>query len=69
MGGYADHDPLYYPKGRTAKEIKNLQKRANLFFYLRPRIVLGFLGRIKSPSDLFNLINGFIHFAKSSINS
>jgi anaerobic magnesium-protoporphyrin IX monomethyl ester cyclase len=67
MGGYTSQGPLYYPEGRSPKEIKRLQTRANYFFYLKPRVILGFFNRIKSPSDFANLLKGFIHFTKSSI--
>jgi len=67
MAGYADYDPLYYPQGRTAAEIKALQRRANLFFFLRPRIVMGFLGRVRSFGDLARLVKGLIHFFRSSV--
>lgn len=66
MGGYADHDPPYYPEGRTPGEIKRLQRRANFFFFLRPRIILAFLRRIRSLSDMFRLWRGFVRFARAS---
>lgn len=67
MGGYAEYDPPYYPEGRSGSEIKKLQRRANLFFFFRPRIMLGFLGRVRSFSDLKHLANGVIHFVKASV--
>jgi radical SAM superfamily enzyme YgiQ (UPF0313 family) len=67
MGGYADFLPLYYPKGRSAEEMKRLQRRANLFFFLRPRIVLGYFGRIKSVDDLFHIVKGFFCLIKASL--
>jgi radical SAM superfamily enzyme YgiQ (UPF0313 family) len=67
MGGYADFLPLYFPEGRSAEEMKNLQKRANLFFFLRPRIILGYLSRIKSPDDFSNIFKGFYHLVKATI--
>jgi anaerobic magnesium-protoporphyrin IX monomethyl ester cyclase len=66
MGGYADFMPLYYPKGRSAEELKKLQKRANLGFFLRPRIVWGYLNRIKSPDDLTSIVKGFYHLLKAT---
>ena len=38
--GFSEYDPLYIPKGRGAKELKRLQKRAHLEFYLNPRRIL-----------------------------
>ena len=66
MGGYADFLPLYYPEGRSAEEMKQLQKRANLFFYLRPRIILGYFGRIHSLGDFLSILKGFFHLVKAT---
>lgn len=66
MGGYAEHLPPYYPDGRTPEEIKRLQKRANFYFYLRPRIVFGFMKRVKSWDDLKHMLKGALHFTKAS---
>ena len=66
MGGYTDFLPLYYPEGRSAEEMKQLQKRANLFFFLRPRIIWGYLTRIKTLDDLVNIMKGFLHLLKAS---
>ena len=66
MGGYADFLPLYYPEGRSAEEMKQLQKRANLFFYLRPRIILGYLNRIRSAGDFLSIFKGFFHLMKAT---
>lgn len=43
--GFSEYDPLYIPKGRGAKELKRLQKRAHLEFYLSPRRIL-YISRI-----------------------
>jgi anaerobic magnesium-protoporphyrin IX monomethyl ester cyclase len=67
MGGYADFLPLYFPEGRSAEEMKRLQRRANLLFFLRPRIIIGYLSRIKSPDDFFNIFKGFYHLVKATI--
>jgi len=69
MGGYADFLPLYYPEGRSAEEMKRLQKRANLFFFLRPRIIWGYINRIKSREDFFNIFMGFFHLVKATFKS
>jgi radical SAM superfamily enzyme YgiQ (UPF0313 family) len=68
MGGYTDFLPLYYPEGRTAQEMKRLQKRANFFFFFRPRIIWGYLMRIKNPDDFLNIMKGFLHFVKASFS-
>jgi radical SAM superfamily enzyme YgiQ (UPF0313 family) len=69
MGGYADFLPLYFPEGRSAEEMKRLQKRANLFFFLRPRIIWGYINRIKSRDDFFNIFMGFYHLVKATLRS
>lgn len=66
MGGYTDFLPLYYPEGRSAEEMKQLQRKANLYFFLRPRIVWGYIMRIKSLDDLKSIMKGFLHFMKAS---
>jgi len=66
MAGYTDFMPLYYPEGRTPKELKKLQKSANLFFYLRPKMIIGYLGRIRSPGDLFHRLKGLFYFIKAT---
>jgi len=35
--GFSEYDPVWIPKGRDAKELKKLQRRAHLEFYLSPR--------------------------------
>jgi len=35
--GFSEYDPVWIPKGRDAKELKRLQRRAHLAFYLSPR--------------------------------
>jgi len=69
MGGYAKHDPLYYPENRLPGEIKRLQRMANFFFFMRPSIIFGFLRRIRTFGDLKSLIRGFFHFLKSTIQT
>lgn len=35
--GFSEYNPVWIPKGRDPKELKKLQRRANLGFYLSPR--------------------------------
>jgi len=35
--GFSEYDPVWIPKGRDPKELKKLQRRAHLEFYLSPR--------------------------------
>ena len=67
MGGYTDFLPLYYPEGRSAAELKQLQRRANLFFFLRPRIIWGYFNRIKSFDDALNILNGFYRLVRATV--
>ncbi|MHC4945723.1 MAG: hypothetical protein ACYTG7_22155, partial [Planctomycetota bacterium] len=43
MSGLGNLAPPYIPKGRTPQEMKDLQKRALLSFYLRPRHIRSIL--------------------------
>lgn len=63
MSGYAGGLPVYAPKGRTPEELARLQRRANLSFYLRPRIILTFLKRMTTDRQAFWAIsNGALRF-------
>ncbi|GFE62144.1 B12-binding domain-containing radical SAM protein [Geobacter sp. AOG2] len=67
MGGYTDFLPVYHPAGRSGRELKQLQRRANLFFFLRPKIVWGYINRIKSVDDLFSICKGFFHLVRATL--
>ncbi len=54
------HDVGYVPEGMTRREIKNLQRRAYLRFYLRPRIIFGLLRDIKTPRHFYLLMKRFV---------
>ena len=43
VAGLGENEPIYIPKGRTAQELKKLQRRAHLEFYMRPRHILAIL--------------------------
>lgn len=45
-------DVSYVPEGLSAKELKELLKKAYLDFYLRPGVILRLLGRLSSPEQL-----------------
>jgi radical SAM superfamily enzyme YgiQ (UPF0313 family)/ubiquinone/menaquinone biosynthesis C-methylase UbiE len=64
LGGY---EPVYCPAGRTPAELKALQRRAHLEFYLRPHIIVNLfdphqpdnitsLPPIRNPKILFNYL-------------
>ena len=37
VSGYSDYSPVYAPRGRTPRELKELQRRGHMKFYLKPR--------------------------------
>jgi anaerobic magnesium-protoporphyrin IX monomethyl ester cyclase len=53
------HDVGYVPKGMTMKEMKNLQRRAYLEFYLRPGIIFGLIREVKDFRQFMKLIQRF----------
>lgn len=67
MSGYSKGLPIYTPKGRDARELAKLQRRANLSFYLRPRVILTYLRRINSLSALRDIGFGALRFVKASL--
>lgn len=67
-GGWAEKDMPFVPVGRSAKEIRNLQKKALISFYLRPRIILRFLKQIDSFKTLKKYFFGFLVLVKHKLN-
>ncbi|MDO8593091.1 MAG: radical SAM protein [bacterium] len=53
------HDVGFVPEGLTRREIKNLQRRAYLEFYLRPKILIGALNEITSFKQFYRLMKRF----------
>ena len=54
------HDVSYVPEGMTGRHLKNLQRRAYLRFYLRPRVAFRVLRDIETPRQLFYLAKRFM---------
>ncbi len=54
------HAVSYAPQGMTRKQVKNIQRRAYLEFYLRPKIMWGLLREITSWKHLWRLVIRFI---------
>jgi radical SAM superfamily enzyme YgiQ (UPF0313 family) len=52
QAGYANFDPIFVPEGRTAEELKTLQRRAMREFYFRPRQVIDMLKNMSSVADI-----------------
>lgn len=60
-GGYGSHTkPIYSPPGLTIEDMEKLRSKAYRSFYLRPSFVLRRLLKIKSLTELKNLINAGI---------
>lgn len=57
-----NYDTLFYtkaplpPKGMTSEELKMLQRKAFLEFYMRPRIITGMIKEVRSPIHLKMLV-------------
>ena len=56
--GWSDTDLVYLPKGRTAKDLKGLQKRAMRSFYFRPKFIFNRLKDLKYKGRLSSYIKG-----------
>lgn len=54
------HDVGYVPKGITRKEMKNIQRKAYIGFYLRPKIIIGLLKQIISVKQFIKLFKRFL---------
>ena len=57
---YFVHDVSYTPDGVSRKELKDLQRKAYLEFYLRPKIVWNSLKHIRSLSHFGHLFGRFV---------
>ncbi|MEE4273024.1 MAG: radical SAM protein [Thermoanaerobaculales bacterium] len=67
MGGYRSDELFYVPKGRDSEELKRLQRRANFSFYFRPRIMAGFVRRIRSFDELTDYARGAWGLLKATV--
>jgi hypothetical protein len=54
------HDVAYVEAGMTREELKGIQRRAVLRFYLRPRILFGLLSEIRSFRHLTFLLRRLV---------
>jgi len=53
------HDVGFVPDGLTRRQMKNIQRRAYLEFYLRPKIIIGLMREITSFKQFYSLIKRF----------
>jgi anaerobic magnesium-protoporphyrin IX monomethyl ester cyclase len=67
MGGYREGELVYVPQGRDSEELKKLQRRANFSFYFRPRIMAGFIRRIRSFDELTDYARGAWGLLKATV--
>jgi len=68
MAGYREGNIVYVPTGRDSEELKKLQRRANFGFYFRPRIMLGFAGRVRSLDDISEYARGAWGLLRATIS-
>ena len=67
MAAYTKYNPPYVPKGRKFRELKMLQKFANMIFYLKPTVIISFLKRIKNFQDLKYFVKAVFTFLMASV--
>ncbi len=58
------HDVGYIPDGMTRKDLKNLQRKAYLGFYLRPKVIYSLLRDVETPKQFFYLTKRFLDAMK-----
>jgi len=63
-GGWTENKIAYLPQGRSLKELKSLQKKALISFYLRPRVFFRFVKKINSWASLKKYLMGFLTLLK-----
>jgi len=63
-GGWTENEIAYLPRGRSLKELKSLQKKALISFYLRPRVFFKFIKKINSWASLKKYLTGFLTLLK-----
>ncbi len=62
MSGYVSDTPIYVPKGRDGKELTQLQRRANMYYFFKPRTIMVYLRRINSFSAFRDISLGALRF-------
>jgi radical SAM superfamily enzyme YgiQ (UPF0313 family) len=64
-GGWTEGELVYVTKGRSAAELKALQKKALKSFYLRPAVFWRFLKSIRSYEQFREAARGFFTLVKT----
>jgi anaerobic magnesium-protoporphyrin IX monomethyl ester cyclase len=57
-------NPVFAPEGFNKETLEKITQNAYREFYLRPKIFLSFLKRIKNVSSFYNLIKNFMTFLR-----
>lgn len=52
----------YVPKGLSARQLKSLQRKAFLLFWLRPRILLNLVREIRTPTQFYYILGRMIRW-------
>lgn len=59
-------DTVFVPKDLTREDLEETAKRMLREFYMRPRVILSYLGRLaRNPSHIAPLVKGFFAFRKA----
>ena len=67
MAGYSKGLPCYVPEGRDPKELAKLQRRANLMFFLTPRVIGVYLRRMTDFRSFLDISSGALKFIRASL--
>ncbi|MDD5032966.1 MAG: radical SAM protein [Candidatus Pacebacteria bacterium] len=66
-GGWAEKTLPFVAEGRTEKELKLLQKKALISFYMRPKVFFRFIKTINSLESFKKYSRGFFTLLKTSL--
>jgi len=66
--GWSGKPLPYVPEGRTQKELQELQQKALLRYYLRPKVLLRFLKNINSIKTFLQYLLGFTVLVRKRIS-
>lgn len=63
------YTPVFIPRGLTREDLIAHNKKTYRMFYLQPRVIMGYLRRLRHPKLLLNLLRGFLAFFRYSFVS
>jgi anaerobic magnesium-protoporphyrin IX monomethyl ester cyclase len=61
--------PVFTPRGLTREDLIAHNKKTYRMFYLQPRVIMGYIRRLRQPKLLLNLLRGFFAFMHYSVFS